>query len=129
MRRTVIAPIVFALSLFAAQARADLVCEDAVSQDGAGANYRFDEIPPTSSALFLDLRNAACGIPWWEAAGPTFGPCAASCLTSDEFNDWVCMIESGVDGDIVTQAMADDCAACVASLCADERDACMADGS
>lgn len=134
---------IVASTLFAHAAHASLVCEDAVSQNGADAAYQWDELPPASSALFLGLERCACGSLDYGTSPPTatLGACSAACSFTDGSNDWGCGLIAGVcdpaldptcdfySSYVWKQAQADDCAACVATTCADESAACMADSS
>ena len=109
-----------------------LVCNDARSINGAGAGFNWDELPGASSQLYLTFEACACGVPPWEAGGPTFGPCASACLGSDPWGDWVCGASSPANADPTnfwTPAQGAACDACIASQCSDEANACEADGS
>ena len=122
--------VLAAVALVSTEARADLVCLDARSQDGAGASYRPDELPEASATIYLALEACACGTPTWTGGPPpTFGACAPMCLTTDEDNDWVCGTSWPVDGDTWTSSQKDACEECIAVRCAAENLACNADGS
>lgn len=116
--------------LLTTPARADLVCSDARSLDGAGASYRWDEIPESSSTLYLALEGCACGTPTWTGGPPaTLGYCAPFCLTTDESNDWICGTSWPVDGVDWTSSQSDNCTDCIAARCSAQSDACNADVS
>ena len=125
---------------FASGAHAALVCEDAVGQSGAPANFQWDEIPEPSRSLYLDLEGCACGTPTWTGGPPaTLGACSGSCSFTDGSNDWGCGLTWGVCDpaldpacDYATYyswswAQHDACDACIASTCGAEANACAAD--
>lgn len=124
MHRIAIALIAIASALVVSTARADLVCSDALAT--ASPQYRWDELPSASSALYVDLRTCACGVPFWESGGPTCGPCSDACLTSNEFGDWICGTEWAVGADW-TSTQADACNACISESCGPQLLACYLD--
>ena len=144
MHRFTLSAIAAVLTLsFASRAHAALVCEDAVGQSGAPANFQWDEIPEPSRSLFLDLEGCACGSQDYGTSPPTStaGACSASCSFTDGSQDWGCGLTWGlcdpaidptcnyVDTYVWTQADASACSACIMDQCGALNLACMLDGS
>lgn len=140
MHRFIVSTLTALLILAVApRARAALVCEDAVSQSGAGASYQWDELPEPSRAIFLALDACSCGVVEYSSGSPAWTPgaCSSSCSFSDLYGDFGCglrypVCDPALDASCEytwTQAQDAACAACIATTCADESAACMADGS
>ena len=122
MHRLLVSIIASVLTLSAASiARADLHCPDA----RMGGGYRSDELTSLASTdLFDSLEACACGTPTWTGGPPVVaGKCDAIC------NVWIPDNGANACGLWNPDGYSAECDECIATLCASESAACVADSS